>query len=176
MEYNFEMSQVVPHAEAATTLKNLGRRLSNVTGFDECIAALQKGEAASFEGVPRSACALLVSELSRHCKTSLVVVTPDMDLVGDLHREVKLYSKQRVVDFPHFDFDQNRPLVDQEFGQRIGLLKEMLVGSAPQNRCCRNPKAYSPLALPRKRFNRIQGRSEWGETVDVDALLRWLAG
>lgn len=174
MAYNLEMSQVVPHAEAATTLKNLGRRLSNVTGFDECIAALQKGEAASFEGVPRSACALLVSELSRHCKTSLVVVTPDMDLVGDLHREVKLYSKQRVVDFPHFDFDQNRPLVDQEFGQRIGLLKELLNGSAPKIVAAeiKSLLAACPTA------ETIQSNSRTlrvGESVDVDALLRWLA-
>lgn len=174
MEYNREMSQVVPHAEAATTLKNLGRRLSNVTGFGECIAALQKGEAASFEGVPRSVCALLVSELSRHCNTSMVVVTPDMDLVGDLHREVNLYSTLRVVDFPHFDFDKNQPLVDQEFGQRIGLLKEMLDGTPPKIIAAEIKSLLA--ACPSPETIRANSRTlRVGETVDVDALLRWLA-
>ena len=122
------MSQVAPHAEAATSLKTLGRHLSNVKGFDECIAALQSGEPVSFEGVPRSAHALLVSELADRAPSTLMVVTPDSAGIDDLYREIPLYSNERLTEFPRWEADDDRPLVDGDYGRRIGVLKKLANG------------------------------------------------
>lgn len=173
------MSQVVPHAEAATTLKQLGRRLTNVTGFEECIEALHRGEPASFEGVPRSACALLMAQLAGVAPHSLLVITSDQNLVDDLYREISLYSDDKVVEFPRVEEDRSgedndRPMVQQEFGHRIRLLKQLLDGQQPRIMAAEIKSLLSPCPTP-ELIRKNSRTLKQGQQIEVDELLHWLA-
>lgn len=168
------MSQVAPHVEAATTLKTLGQRLTHVQGFDECLEGLRENQPVSFEGVPRSACALLVAELARQAPSTLLVVAPDQDLVDDLYREIGHYSEQKIVEFPRCDLGEDQPLVDSDFGRRIGLLKNMLVGQPPRIVAAEIKSLLAPCPSPETiRSHSRTLRS--GERIDVDEFLKWLA-
>lgn len=168
------MSQVAPHVEAATTLKSLGRRLSHVKGFEECIEALQTGEPVSFEGVPRSACALLVSQLASEAPGKLLVVTPDVDLVDDLYREIGHYCDEKVVEFPRCQVGDEQPLIDQEYGQRVGLLKQLVDQKAPKVIAAEIKSLLQPC--PSAESIRQNSRTlSVGQQIDVDDFLKWLA-
>lgn len=168
------MSQVAPHVEAATTLKSLGRRLSHVKGFEECIEALQTGEPVSFEGVPRSACALLVSQLASEAPGKLLVVTPDVDLVDDLYREIGHYCDENVVEFPRCQVGDEQPLIDQEYGQRVGLLKQLVDQKAPKVIAAEIKSLLQPC--PSAESIRQNSRTlSVGQQIDVDDFLKWLA-
>ena len=167
------MSAVLPHAEAATTLKTIGRRLSKVKGFDECLAALKSGKAASFEGVPRAACALLVSELARIAPSVVLVVTPDSDLNDDIYREIGLYSEQRSTDFPRFEINEDQPFSDQDFGQRVGILKSLMEGRSTKILTAE----IRSLLSPSPSVSTIKSHSRTlrvGDRIDVEQWLRWL--
>ncbi|MEE2642966.1 MAG: transcription-repair coupling factor [Planctomycetota bacterium] len=168
------MSQVAPHAEAATSLKTLGRRLSNVKGFDECIAALQSGEPVSFEGVPRSAHALLVSELADRAPSTLMVVTPDSAGIDDLYREIPLYSNERLTEFPRWEADDDRPLVDGDYGRRIGVLKKLANGQPEKIMAAEIKSLLSPCPSPDSIRENSRTIST-GQQIDVDEFLKWLA-
>ena len=163
----------MPHAEAATSLKNISRRLSHTKGFEDCLSALQNGELVSFDGVPRSACALLLSELSRHAPASILAVVPESDWVDDLYREVGNYSEAKVAEFPRCEFEEEQPVADSNFGRRIGLLKQSLSGDAPKLIATeiKSLLASCPQATTIESHSRRVRKSE---SLDVEAFLKWL--
>ncbi|MEC9091480.1 MAG: transcription-repair coupling factor, partial [Planctomycetota bacterium] len=168
------MSQVAPHADSAATLKAFGRCLSKVKGFDKCIDALHHGESVSFEGVPRSACALLMSELARRAPGTLLVVAPDADLVDDLYREMGLYGDEKPVEFPRCETGKDQLLRGQEYGQRIGLLKRLHQGIAPQVITAEIKSLLSPC--PSAESIRENSRIlTVGQKIDIEEFLEWLA-
>lgn len=148
--------------------------MSTVDRFDDCISALNCHQSASFEGVPRTGCALLAAELGRQAPGGLLVVVPDQDLVDDLIREVGHYGELNATEFPTLELDDENPLLNQVFGQRIRLTKELKAGSIPPLIVAEISSLMAPVPS-REQLEDGTRNFSVGSKLDISELIEWLA-
>ncbi|MFN5323022.1 MAG: transcription-repair coupling factor, partial [Planctomycetota bacterium] len=125
------MATVTPHARAEERLRELGVRLSEQTDFVACCERLRQGAATSFDEVWGSSCALLVAALARHFPR-IVLVTPDVKLQDDLYDDLGTFYSGSVARLPTCSTGIGQTVVvDQEYGDRLRLLKQLSSGEQP---------------------------------------------
>jgi len=131
VRYDGGMATVTPHARAEERLRELGVRLSEQTDFVACCERLRQGAATSFDEVWGSSCALLVAALARHFPR-IVLVTPDVKLQDDLYDDLGTFYSGSVARLPTCSTGIGQTVVvDQEYGDRLRLLKQLSSGEQP---------------------------------------------
>ncbi len=136
------MSGEIPAISAQRAIGELPATLCQVTGWDECIAALRAGKQAAFDSVWGSSCALLAAALSREGFDSVLIVLPtDKELdsnVDDLLTFNQAYfSSLKLNQLPIARFPACPNLgsaelsTDEHYGQRLRLLREISDGKLP---------------------------------------------
>jgi transcription-repair coupling factor (superfamily II helicase) len=166
---NAESTTVAPDR-----LSELAERLERHEGFDQVLASLQAGHAATLDGVWGSSCALVAAVLAGHARGPLVVVCPHLDDVDDLIDDLGLFSPLTPERFPAWETLPNEQVIcDEVFGDRVRLLK-LLRGDTPPNLVVTGiqgllqpvPDAASLAAHTRS--------LRVGDEVPVQQLCRWL--
>lgn len=114
-------------ARSAEQLLQLSKKFGNATGFEKCVAALQRGEIATFDAVWGSACALLVAALANRFSSVLVVV-PDNKFQDNLLDDLATFHNGLAERFPACLQGNTGVAADLEFGDRIRLLKSLISG------------------------------------------------
>lgn len=125
------MTAVLPHAAAVEGLRQLPNSLSNYTGFAEIVGALASGRPAAIDGVWGSACALVASALASESRGPLVIILPSQREAEDTAVDIELFAGREPEFFPAGDGEPGERAVDDEtFGQRLRVLKSLLVPTA----------------------------------------------
>jgi transcription-repair coupling factor (superfamily II helicase) len=177
-------------AEVVHRLRQVVDCLGDGTDFRQAVAALQRGEMATFSGVWGSSCALLAAALCQHAP-QLVVLTSSEAEAESLLDELPLFTSRRVAAFPAWEtFSTERVIQDEIFGDRIRLLKQLLAGALA------SPQGGDPVApavagsrpvivtsipsllqpVPHRETLLAQSRKlTVGQELDLDELCAWLA-
>ena len=111
---------------APAELKGLVARLAALDAFAEVVASLQRGHAATLDGVWGSSCALLAAAIQRHAPGPLVVVLPHAAGVDSFGDDLLLFTDEQAAFFPAWEaFAGERVIHDETFGARLRLLKDL---------------------------------------------------
>ncbi|MDI9444531.1 MAG: transcription-repair coupling factor, partial [Planctomycetota bacterium] len=155
-------------------LMGLVGHLAEQDAFEGVIRELKMGHAGTFDGVWGSSCALLAAALANRCGRTLVVVCPTEDLADDLLDDFTLFSKRTAERFPALEaLSGDRLLLDEVFGQRIRLLKQLGGSAAP-------PVVVTSIAalLQPVPSGKSLAMQTWairtGARIGVEDLTRWL--
>ncbi len=165
-------------AETATIapdpLTDLVGRLERQEGFDEVVAALSSGQAATLDGVWGSSCALVAAALARHAAAPLVVVCPHLDDVDDLVDDLALFSPIAPERFPAWEtLPAEQVTHDEVFGDRVRLLKLLRGGDPPRILAASIQSLLQPV--PEQLSLDAHTRTlRIGEETPVEDLCRWL--
>ena len=116
------------NAEAVTTasdrITEMVGRLQRQEGFDEVVAALKAGHAATLDGVWGSSCALVAAALAAHGLAPIVIVCPRADDADDFADDFQFFSPLVPERFPaRGSAPGDRVIHDEIFGDRVRLLK-----------------------------------------------------
>lgn len=172
------MATGLPLAKSADRLRSLCQKLTEHESFPEALAALNRGEPATFDGVFGSGCALVVATLAGnrvlHHTTPLVVVTADAEQMDDLADDLQTFTNLSVSRFPPTQATTEREIaLDEAYGARIRILKQLLRGDADpiivtciQALVQKTPSSDTLLGSS-KRF-RV------GDSLDIEAFPAWL--
>src|SRR5688572_10491209 len=115
---------------AAERLLTLARRLEQEPGFDDVLAALKAGRAATLDGVRGSSCALIAASLAEHAPAALAVVVPHPADIDEFCDELSLFTARRAEKFPAWETMPSELVVrDEIYGDRMRLLKRLVQGS-----------------------------------------------
>src|SRR5437762_10173134 len=145
------MTAVVPHAAAAELVRQLPRTLKNYADFDRAIEALAAGQPASIDGVWGSACALVAAALAHRASGPLVVVLPSQREADEAAGDLELFIGHEPRFYPSWETAELERLVhDETFGERLRVLKQVLVASDP------SPK--SKVQSPKSSGNQHAGK------------------
>ena len=126
------MVGITPHAQAAQTLFELPNQIVADSEFQRCCRSLADGDAATFDSVWGSSCAILTAALSREFD-NLLIVCPDHKSQDNLVDDLESFSKDTIRRFPMFMTGSDASVVvDQEYGDRLRLLKDAVSGSLPK--------------------------------------------
>ena len=175
------------HAEALATtadrLAALADRLQDTEGFAEVVASLQAGHGATLDGVWGSSCALVIAALARHAPGPILVVCPRPGDLDDLRDDLALFANERPELLPAWEVpptdsleggsQESRGLDDEVFGDRLRVLKQLGSSEPPSLVVTRVQALMQPVPARET----IEKQTRWlttGDTVDVDALARWL--
>lgn len=159
-------------------LSDLVPLLRRQKGFNEVLAALLRGEAATIDGAWGSACALASAALALDVPATLVVVLPRLsevdDFTGDLAGFLAPELKGRIPTiFPGWETLPNADDVpDSVFGSRLRILRE-LRGNRIKVLVTSLPALLQPVPTPEEIQEATRILSV-GETIEPDDLLRWL--
>ena len=168
------MAEVQTAQTASERLPELVDRLEAVEGFAEVVAALKKGVGATLDGVWGSACALASAAIGRHAPATLVIVAPHAGEVEDLIDELVLFTETPGEAFPAYEVSSDEALaVDDLLGQRLRVLKQ-LAAEQPPKVVVTSIQALVQPVLDRQTLRQQTRCFTCGETLDADALARWL--
>jgi len=133
-----------PQEAAAERLRHLPANLTFYDGFAEAVAALSRGQPASFDGVYGSSCALAVAALARHAPGPVVVVLPTMREADELAADLEVFAARPEL-FPLWETGpESECLYDETLGQRLRLVKTLLRSArhpSPASRAARDAQA-----------------------------------
>jgi len=148
--------------------------LGRQEGFEEVVASLRAGHAATLDGVWGSACALVAAALAQHAPKTLVVVSPHSDDIDDLLDDLALFTRLTPERFPAWESVlSERVIHDEVFGDRVRLLKLLQGHDAPDLVATSIQSLLQPV--PDRRTLAAQTRSlRTGDELPVDELARWL--
>jgi transcription-repair coupling factor (superfamily II helicase) len=169
------MTAALARPEAAVRLRELPRTLDAHEGFAAALAALQSGQAATFDGVWGSSCALLAARLvEERSGGPLVVVLPtsaEMDAFCD---DLALFSAAKVALFPPLDgAPEETSLDDDAYGERLRTLKRIAADEPPRLIATCIQALLQPVP-PVERLATSSRLLRVGERLDVESLLAWL--
>ncbi len=165
---------------ALERLRALARRLDAEKGFDDVLAGLRAGHAATLDGVRGSSCALVTASLAEHCPASLVVVCPHPADIDEFVDEMTLFTSRRVEKFPAWETLPSEVVVrDEIYGDRMRLLKRLVGGSPDTAAPSRELIVTSIQSLlqpvaPAQRLAERTRNIAVGRTIDAAELSRWL--
>lgn len=174
------MTAVLPTQVAAQRLKDLPRCLENETGFAGAVAALARGEPASFDGAWGSACALLAAELGRRAPGPLLIVAPTEDAAEDIAADLTAFinaAASSIELFPAWETaPEERAVRDEVYGQRLRVLKGAKdlrqadrLRSEPSEKTSVREKTSSPKPAGLGRFvKKLKGEEEAAPAVEED--------
>lgn len=110
-------------------LRNLVGHLKQHEGFDQVVASLQAGHAATLDGVWGSSCALAVALLAESAPGLLLVVLSQADQLEDFLEDIELFLSRDCAGIERFPALEHPPgeesATDEFFGQRLRILKQL---------------------------------------------------
>ena len=186
------MTALIADAAATERMRQLYRRLFDWEGCDECVASLERGSPATFDGVWGSSCALVAAALHSRASGPLVLVCPTQNDADELAADLQLFTSQSIEPFPAWEVALGEGVVEDEaHGQRLRLLKWLLNSHGP------HPADIAGHTLPEGKgsssrliVTSIQGLLQpvpsqqsladstrelrIGQRVDLDEFCRWL--
>lgn len=167
------MATVTPHAKAEERLRELGVRLANQADFVACCERLRQGAATSFDEVWGSSCALLVAGLARHFPR-IVLVTADLKLQDDLFDDLGTFFSTGVARLPTCSTGIGQTVVvDQEYGERLRLLKQLSSGEQPGVLVAAVQGVLQPV--PSRQAIAAHSRQlRVGERIETQEFAEWL--
>ncbi len=167
------MTQATPHARSGQLLIDLASTYKTQADFDNTVKRLLHGEATTFDEVWGSGCALLVSAI-QSTGTKVLVVTTSLKSQDDLFDDLETFSLANRKKFPACSVSvDSTVLVDQEYGDRLRLLKEMAAGNQPDILIC----SIQSLLQPPPSKNSIESHSEvirLNERLEAERFSKWL--
>lgn len=159
-------------APVRVLLLRLAERLERHEGFAEVVACMQKGQAATLDGVWGSSCALATAALARHAPETLVVVSPKVEQIDEIVDDLVNFSQIKPERF--FASEAlDGAAHDEIFGQRLRLLKLLESPDAPKIVVASIQSLLQP-SPSRETLNRQTRRLKVGESVVVEELAKWL--
>ena len=124
------MTATMALPDAAARLRRLPASLDDHDRFPEALAALHAGEAATFDGVWGSSCALVAARLADESPGPLVFVLPTLADLDSFCDDLPLFAAAAVEVFPAYEGSPDEIAIDDEaYGDRLRVLKS-LVGQA----------------------------------------------
>ena len=174
------MTALIADAAATERMRQLYRRLFEWTDFGQCVAALQSGKPATFDGVWGSSCALAAAALASRLSAPLVVVCPTQNEADELAADLELFSSERPDQFPAWEIALGEGVVEDEaHGQRLRLIKDLLNAGDVRSEDPRRMIVTSVQALlqPTQTKASIAAgtrKVSVGHRIDLDELSRWL--
>ncbi|HEV7221960.1 MAG TPA: transcription-repair coupling factor [Pirellulales bacterium] len=196
------MANAELEVNANDRLQQLVGRLERAEGFAEVVASLRAGHGATLDGVRGSSCALVAAALANHAPGPLVVVLPQPGEIDDFCDDLAVFAEATPERFPAWEASTaERSIDDDVCGDRLRVLKLLQqvkrTGAAdngqPAQSAKRGPRPASSANLQPSSLllvASIQGlmqpvpseellarqtrRLVVGNTVDVEALTRWL--
>ncbi len=167
-----------------TSITDLPEALAQLAGWNECVAALHEGKQAAFDSVWGSSCALLVAGLARAGIKSILVVFPHDKAIEATAEDLltftaSLFEKddsttQSIAVFPACpDLGPAELATDDQYGQRLRLLRDLNDGNLPRV-ICTSIAGLLQSVPARQAFSQNAKRLKLGERLDVGELREWL--
>jgi len=167
-------SEARPLPKLSDRLPHLVPLLADQPGFAAVVDSLTAGHGATIGGAWGSSCALVMASLAGAAPGPLVVVLAHGDDIEAFRQDLALFSDLPVDAFPPNETGpRERVLDDENFGQRLKLLKRLLEDRPPRIVVTSIQAIQQPV--PRRAAVKEQTRRlDQGAEVDVPALLTWL--
>ncbi len=158
----------------ATALTDLVPRLLQSEGLVEVAAALARGESAAVDGAWGSSCALTAAAIANRTQGTLLVVLPRPSEVDDFAADLFGFLGVAPDIFPAWEsLPQESGVRDPIYGGRLRVLRRL--GSSEPPRVIITSVAALLQPVPPRQERAAGTRTvRVGETLDIDALLRWL--
>jgi len=158
-------------------LQQLVGCLQRQEGFDQVAASLRAGHAATLDGVWGSSSALAVAALASWAPGPVLVITPQPEDTEDFLEDLELFLAPEEASrqpFPALEeLPEEEPKLDELWGQRLRVLKELGRPSASQLVVGPIQALVQPVPDPA----RLQAHSrtiQVGMTLEMEALVQWL--
>ncbi|HEY1784653.1 MAG TPA: CarD family transcriptional regulator, partial [Pirellulales bacterium] len=167
-------SEARPLPKLSDRLAQLVPLVANQPGFAAVVDSLTAGHGATIGGAWGSSCALVSAALAPAAPGPLVVVLAHGDDIETFSGDMALFADLPVNTFPPNEAGpRDRVLDDENFGQRLKLLKRLLEDRPPRIIVTSIQAIQQPV--PRRAAVQAQTRRlAQGAEVDVPALLTWL--
>ena len=163
-----EVVEVIEH------LKQLPQLFNADHDFRDCVEALQQKHPVTFDCVWGSSCALLSAALSNTFK-NLLVVTADGKTQDRLIDDLPTFSDLPIERLPAcLTTNDSTISVDQEFGDRLRLVKSLHAGDEVPIIVASVPALLQPLPS-RDALAGQSRRIKNGQTLDVADFSSWLS-
>ena len=161
-------------AAASERMRQLDCRLFDWAGFGECVAALEAGRPATFDGVWGSSCALVASALASRAGGPVVVVCPTQNEADEFLADLLLFSSRIAEPFPAWETALGEGVVEDEaHGQRLALLKRLRQSPDAPLIVTSIQALLQPVPSPADIAASTRELAS-GQSVDLEALCRWL--
>lgn len=161
-------------APVLETLKDLTRYVETSEGFDSLSAALKASHAGVIDGAWGSSGALSLAALGQRAPSTLLVVLGFARDADCWLEDLTSFSGIRPALFPAWEnLPTETTLVDEIFGQRLRLLKQLAAGETPRFVVTTIQALVQPVP---DRAQLAAGRKllRVGEDIEIDGLLAWL--
>ncbi len=139
------METATAATSAADRLRELAANLGSHRGFADVVASLQAGHGGTLGGVWGSSRALVAAALAGESPGPIVVVAPHPGEIDSIARDLTLFTKEPIGEFPAWESEPGERVVhDEIYGERLRVLK----GLAQQGAGSRE-QGVSPSLPPR---------------------------
>ncbi|HWA98866.1 MAG TPA: CarD family transcriptional regulator, partial [Pirellulales bacterium] len=143
-------------------------------GFDAVATSLRAGHGATLDGVRGSASALVAAALAERCSSTLVVVCAHPGDIDDFVDDLAVFTPRAALKFPAWEaLDAECKFGDELCGDRLRALKSLAAPQASRILVTSIQSLVQPVPTP-ERIVGATRRLAVGETLDVEALVRWL--
>lgn len=172
IEENVATTTTQPPAEL---LRELSAKLSQDSDFERIAAALSAGKNALLDGVHASSCALAIAAITRSTRfDTFLVVLPDPKWLDSMSTDLAVFSDLSIEIFPALDAASGHSaLVDEAYGERLRLLKQMARGTFPPLLVTSIQALQQPVPSVQEIAEQTRLISK-GKVLDVDELSEWL--
>ncbi|HEX4128441.1 MAG TPA: transcription-repair coupling factor [Pirellulales bacterium] len=155
-------------------LWHLAGSVWDAEGFDAVVASLRAGHGATLDGVRGSSSALVAAALAEHCPATLVVVCAHPSDIDGFVDDLAVFSPRAAERFPAWESTafENR-LGDELCGDRLRVLKALHAPAAGRVVVTSIQSLLQPVPAA-QRIEQLTRRLAAGETLDLEALVRWL--
>lgn len=168
------MSDTETLTQSADRLAWLVDYLETHEGFAEVVAGLRRRHSATLDGVRGSSSALVAAALVRHVPSTLVVVCPHQGDIDEFVADLTLFGRATVETFPAWEsLPAEQQIDDEVFGDRLRLLK-LLRSPGPPPLVVTSIQSLLQPVPARHLLEGGSRRIALGDTLDVEALARWL--
>jgi transcription-repair coupling factor (superfamily II helicase) len=159
---------------AAPPLVELARRVRRWRGLEEVVRALRQGKPAHLDGAWGSSGALVIAALSHEADGPIVVVLPNEKELDAFAADAVGFGIGSHVIFPAWDrLPEEVRSSDPVWGSRLRVVSAVEGKTVPKLVVTTLPALLQPVPSRKSRSEASRTLSV-GETLDVDAFLRWL--
>ena len=173
------MSVATPHAKVGDRLGRIAKSIAVRKDFESCLENLVAGQLTSFDEVWGSSCALLAASIVATGR-KVLVVTRDIKVQDDLYDDLETWqfnigSGPKAAKLPTITTISGSPRlsVDQEYGDRLRLLKRISGGDQPSLVVASVQSLLQPV--PNAELLKQDARLiRQGQRLDVASFTAWL--